>query len=83
MSQFAKLFDIEGYQVVAYKDFEELADGTTTYRIVVLVGIDGGVQQVGHGYRSEEKRDEKFEALDEEGARLSLYVVLEAFGIPY
>jgi hypothetical protein len=83
MSPFAKLFDLPTHQVLFYKDFQLLDSRRkgmyTSYRIVAITQHEGAAQQLGYGYDSESKRDEVFEKLNEQFAKSTLSVVLEAF----
>ena len=74
----AKIFVVDGAQVLFYKDFEEANEGTV-YHIQAVTWHRGSICKMGYGYTSKKKRNGVFADLTEAFAEQHLNGVSNAF----
>lgn len=69
MPQFAKLFVVDGYQVLSFKDYdaENCPDGAP-YQIMSVTDFQTFRPNIINWYKSEEKRDIAFVSIDQDFA---------------
>ena len=80
LTVFAKIIDTDTHQVLFYKDWEEDAHGERSYQICARVEVfEGTTQSCAFGYKSEDKRNQKFTELNYAFAEQALNLMRAPF----
>ena len=78
--KFVKLFEVEGADVLYYKQFENVSADEDKYEIKGIVSFDGVTAAMTFGFENDEdKRNEEFENLSQEKAEKFYNTVKEMF----